>query len=93
MTEIHEYNLALKAVGREEEITPLTVVVSVGTGRIPVSALKDIDIFRPDSILQSAKLYYGISALGNLLVDQVILILHVLCWKLSIYLSFSIGNS
>lgn len=72
LTEIHEYNLALKARGREDEMCPVSVVVSLGTGRIPVTALKDIDVFRPDSILQSAKLYYGISALGNLLVDQVI---------------------
>lgn len=72
ITEIQEYNLALKAVGKEDEIAPLSVIISLGTGLIPVTALKDIDVFRPDSILQSAKLYYGISALGNLLVDQVV---------------------
>jgi hypothetical protein len=37
MTEIHEYNLALEATGRSSEVCPLTVVVSVGTGLIPVT--------------------------------------------------------
>lgn len=36
LTEIHEYNTALRAVGREAEMTPPTVVVSVGTGSVPV---------------------------------------------------------
>jgi patatin-like phospholipase/acyl hydrolase len=37
MTEIHELNLALKAVGREKEVKPLYLVVSVGTGEIPLT--------------------------------------------------------
>jgi hypothetical protein len=37
MTEIHERNLALEAVGRFSEVCPVTVVVSLGTGLIPVT--------------------------------------------------------
>lgn len=37
LTEIHEYNLALQARGRSSEMQPPTVVVSLGTGRIPVT--------------------------------------------------------
>lgn len=70
MTEIHEYNMALTSVGREKEVVPVSVVVSLGTGLIPVTELKEIDVFRPDSIWDTAKLAYGISAIGNLLVDQ-----------------------
>ncbi|XP_055689252.1 85/88 kDa calcium-independent phospholipase A2 isoform X2 [Lutzomyia longipalpis] len=70
MTEIHEYNMALRSVGREKEAIPVSVVVSLGTGMIPVTELKEIDVFRPDSIWDTAKLAYGISAIGNLLVDQ-----------------------
>ncbi|XP_059614992.1 85/88 kDa calcium-independent phospholipase A2 isoform X2 [Phlebotomus argentipes] len=70
MTEIHEYNMALRRVGREKEVAPVSVVVSLGTGMIPVTELKEIDVFRPDSIWDTAKLAYGISAIGNLLVDQ-----------------------
>ncbi|XP_065359483.1 85/88 kDa calcium-independent phospholipase A2 isoform X2 [Calliphora vicina] len=70
MTEIHEYNMALRSVGRDGEAVPISVVVSLGTGQIPVTELKDIDVFRPESIWDTAKLAYGISTIGNLLVDQ-----------------------
>uniref|UniRef100_A0A0C9QTL1 phospholipase A2 n=1 Tax=Fopius arisanus TaxID=64838 RepID=A0A0C9QTL1_9HYME len=70
MTEIHEYNLALNAVGCGDEMTPLSLVVSIGTGAVPVSPLKDIDVFRPESLWDTVKLGMGISALGTLLVDQ-----------------------
>ncbi|XP_055531513.1 85/88 kDa calcium-independent phospholipase A2 isoform X2 [Wyeomyia smithii] len=70
LTEIHEYNMALKSIGRSSEAVPVSIVVSLGTGLIPVTELKEIDVFRPDSIWDTAKLAYGISAIGNLLVDQ-----------------------
>ncbi|XP_073841734.1 85/88 kDa calcium-independent phospholipase A2-like isoform X2 [Musca autumnalis] len=70
MTEIHEYNMALRSVGRENEVVPVSVVVSIGTGLIPVTELKDFDVFRPESIWDTAKLAYGISTIGTLLVDQ-----------------------
>ncbi|KAH8257606.1 hypothetical protein KR038_011853 [Drosophila bunnanda] len=70
MTEIHEYNMALRSAGREAEAIPVSVVMSLGTGHIPVTELKDIDVFRPESIWDTAKLAYGISTIGNLLVDQ-----------------------
>lgn len=70
MTEIHEYNMALLSVNRKSEAVPVSIVVSLGTGLPPVAELKEIDVFRPDSIWDTAKLAYGISAIGNLLVDQ-----------------------
>ncbi|XP_044016544.1 85/88 kDa calcium-independent phospholipase A2 [Aphidius gifuensis] len=70
ITEIHEYNLALKACDRNNEITPLSMVVSIGTGAIPVIPLKDIDVFRPESLWDTVKLGKGLSALSTLLVDQ-----------------------
>lgn len=70
MTEIHEYNMALRNVGRESDAKAVSVVVSLGTGLVPVTELKEIDVFRPESIWDTAKLAYGISAIGNLLVDQ-----------------------
>lgn len=73
MTEIHEYNMALHSINRKNEAVPLSIVVSLGTGLPPVTELKDIDVFRPDSIWDTAKLAYGISAIGNLLVDQATL--------------------
>ncbi|XP_026463119.1 85/88 kDa calcium-independent phospholipase A2-like isoform X1 [Ctenocephalides felis] len=70
LTEIHEYNLALQAVGRGDEAKPVSLVVSIGTGLVPVSILKEIDLFRPESVWDTARLAIGISAIGNLLVDQ-----------------------
>ncbi|XP_037933681.1 85/88 kDa calcium-independent phospholipase A2 isoform X2 [Teleopsis dalmanni] len=70
MTEIHEYNMALKSVGRGAEAVPISVVVSLGTGLIPVTELKEIDVFRPESIWDTAKLAAGLSTIGNLLIDQ-----------------------
>jgi len=33
--------------------------------------LKGVDVFRPDKLFDAAKLYYGMSRLATLLVDQV----------------------
>ncbi|CAG9771001.1 unnamed protein product [Ceutorhynchus assimilis] len=73
MTEIHEHCLALKAVGREEEACPLSVVVSLGTGVIPGTELKDVDVFRPESLWDTTKLVMGIQNLYTLLIDQATL--------------------
>ncbi|CAH0547476.1 unnamed protein product [Brassicogethes aeneus] len=70
LTEIQEHCLALKAVGKDDEACPVSVVVSLGTGQIPTTIIKEIDVFRPESIWDSAKLVIGISSLGNLIVDQ-----------------------
>lgn len=70
LTEIHEYNMALKATGRENESSSLGIVVSLGTGLIPVTQLPGIDVFRPESIWDTTRLVMGISSLGTLLVDQ-----------------------
>lgn len=37
LTEIHEYNLVMKYLGNPEEVYEPSVVVSVGTGCIPVT--------------------------------------------------------
>lgn len=48
-------------------------MVSLGTGLIPTSILKEIDVFRPDNLWDTARLLDGITAIGNLLVDQATL--------------------
>lgn len=66
MTEIHELNMALHSVGRQAEAKPITTVVSLGTGLIPVTELKGIDVFKPEGLWDAAKMaYYGIPALGK----------------------------
>lgn len=78
LTEIHEHSLAMKAINKEEEACPVSVVVSLGTGLIPTKSIKEIDIFLPGfRLLDSVKVVGGMNALGNLLVDQVRTIFHV----------------
>lgn len=45
----------------------------MGTGLIPTTILKEIDVFRPDNLWDTARLLDGITAIGNLLVDQATL--------------------
>ncbi|KAK3916057.1 85/88 kDa calcium-independent phospholipase A2 [Frankliniella fusca] len=70
ITEIHEYNLAMKSMDPNYEVAPVTLVVSLGTGNIPVTELKEIDVQRPDSFLGATKLVFGIAQLGTLIIDQ-----------------------
>lgn len=70
LTEIHEHCLALIAKGKSDEACPVSVVVSLGTGVIPVRELKAVDVFRPETIWDTTKIFAGISNLGTLLVDQ-----------------------
>lgn len=72
MTEIHEYNMALHSVNRKPEIMPVSVVISLGTGLIPVTELKDIDVFRPESLIDMYKLTQGASAIGKLTRNEQI---------------------
>jgi calcium-independent phospholipase A2 len=71
ITEIHELNLALKAVGRERDVKPLGLVLSIGTGEPPLTKMPEIDVFRPESLFDTMRLARGLSAIGTLLVDQV----------------------
>uniref|UniRef100_A0A8D8UY23 phospholipase A2 n=2 Tax=Cacopsylla melanoneura TaxID=428564 RepID=A0A8D8UY23_9HEMI len=69
LTEIHERNLALKRVGRSDEVTELSVVVSLGCGMSPVQDL-DVDIVWPDDPLEFANNVLGIVKILNILSSQ-----------------------
>ncbi|TNM85339.1 hypothetical protein fugu_007610 [Takifugu bimaculatus] len=69
MSEIHQYNKALKAAGREKETKKLGVVVSLGTGKPPQVAVTSVDVFRPSNPLEFAKSILGAKELGKMLVD------------------------
>uniref|UniRef100_A0A3B5JY67 phospholipase A2 n=1 Tax=Takifugu rubripes TaxID=31033 RepID=A0A3B5JY67_TAKRU len=69
MSEIHQYNKALKAAGREKETKKLGVVVSLGTGKPPQMAVTSVDVFRPSNPLEFAKSILGAKELGKMLVD------------------------
>ncbi|XP_034043851.1 85/88 kDa calcium-independent phospholipase A2 isoform X2 [Thalassophryne amazonica] len=69
MTEIHQYNKALKAEVREEEVKKLGIVVSLGTGKPPQMVVSSVDVFRPSNPLELAKTFVGAKELGKMLVD------------------------
>ncbi|XP_067128398.1 85/88 kDa calcium-independent phospholipase A2 [Centruroides vittatus] len=64
LTEIHQCN---EFAGDKYRIE---VVVSLGTGKLPVVPVNTIDVFRPDTFWGVARMAMGASALGQLLVDQ-----------------------
>ncbi|KAL3996857.1 enhancer of filamentation 1 [Sarotherodon galilaeus] len=69
MTEVHQYNKALKAEGREKDIKKLGIVVSLGTGKPPQVVVSSVDVFRPSNPLELAKTFVGAKELGKMLVD------------------------
>ncbi|XP_068455692.1 85/88 kDa calcium-independent phospholipase A2 isoform X2 [Clinocottus analis] len=69
MTEIHQYNKALRAEGRGNQIQKLGIVVSLGTGRPPQVVVSSVDVFRPSNPLELAKSFVGAKELGKMLVD------------------------
>ncbi|KAL3211183.1 hypothetical protein MRX96_000864 [Rhipicephalus microplus] len=69
MTEICEFNEALKATA--DKVRPLGVVVSLGTGKVPVVPVTVIDMLHMGTgILGAAKMAFGAKALGQLIIDQ-----------------------
>ncbi|XP_077490329.1 85/88 kDa calcium-independent phospholipase A2-like isoform X5 [Amblyomma americanum] len=71
MTEICEYNEALKATGQADKVRPLGVIVSLGTGKVPVVPVTVIDMLHMGTgILGAAKMAFGAKALGQLIIDQ-----------------------
>ncbi|XP_040003185.1 85/88 kDa calcium-independent phospholipase A2 isoform X2 [Xiphias gladius] len=69
MSEIHQYNKALKVEGHKEEIKKLGIVVSLGTGKPPQVVVSSVDVFRPSNPLELAKSFVGAKELGKMLVD------------------------
>uniref|UniRef100_A0A023F206 phospholipase A2 n=1 Tax=Triatoma infestans TaxID=30076 RepID=A0A023F206_TRIIF len=73
ITEIHEYNMALKEVGRKAEMVKLSVVVSLGTGSVPLVKSDVMDIFWPSGFWDTAKLVSGVKSMQSVLIDQATL--------------------
>lgn len=61
----------MNALGAGDEVVRPSVVVSLGTGTKPAETVDTLDLFRPESLLDTARLAFGVSAFGKLLVEQV----------------------
>ncbi|XP_064463813.1 85/88 kDa calcium-independent phospholipase A2-like isoform X2 [Ornithodoros turicata] len=70
MTEITEYNEALKATGQEEKVQPMEVVVSIGTGKAPVVPIAAGTLHTGTGFFGAAKMAFGAKALSQLIIDQ-----------------------
>ncbi|ELT90707.1 hypothetical protein CAPTEDRAFT_216660 [Capitella teleta] len=71
MTEVHEYNMALKATGKGDTGRPMHVVVSLGTGRTTPKKVAICDVYRPEGLFDIAKVTIGAKNLSQLLMDQI----------------------
>lgn len=70
LTEIFEYNTTLLALGRDQEVVQPSVVVSLGTGRPPVTPVEAIDCFKPESMWSTVQMAFGLSNIAKMLIDQ-----------------------
>jgi len=55
----------------EKKVRSMHVVVSLGTGRIPIKPVSSCDVYRPEGLWDLYKVAFGATALGQMLVDQV----------------------
>ena len=69
LSEIERYQRKLKQQGRESEVRPVGVVLSVGTGRLPTSAIDKVDIQMPTGIMSALDTYTAVKNMGSLLLD------------------------
>ncbi|CAL8073611.1 unnamed protein product [Calicophoron daubneyi] len=67
LTELQEMQMARQLKGKAT--IPLAVVVSLGTGRMPVEAVQSVDVFRPQSLMETFQSALGISSLGRIVVE------------------------
>ncbi|XP_047534908.1 85/88 kDa calcium-independent phospholipase A2 [Vanessa atalanta] len=72
LTELTELSYALEATGQHDKakVARPKVIVSCGTGLVPLTELKDIDIFKPEGLFETAALAFKLPKMGSLLVDQ-----------------------
>ncbi|XP_042879102.1 85/88 kDa calcium-independent phospholipase A2-like isoform X2 [Penaeus japonicus] len=69
LTEIEEWNVAVRAQGRESEVFNPTVVVSLGCGKPPVMLVDTVDVTMP-SILDVRRGFTAMYNLFNVMVEQ-----------------------
>ena len=69
LTEIEEWNMAVREMGREDEVFLPSVIVSLGCGKPPVVQVDNVDITLP-SIMEMRRGLQAVYNMFNLLVEQ-----------------------
>ncbi|TPP64417.1 PLPL9, partial [Fasciola gigantica] len=67
LTELQELHMAQQL--KKKPPVPLAVVVSLGTGRMPVEPIETVDVFRPQSLMETFRSAMGVSSLGRIVVE------------------------
>lgn len=70
LTEITQLNAAYKATGQENKQFEMEVVVSMGTGDIPVVSVSTPKLHYPSSFYEMTRVYQSVNDLFDLLVEQ-----------------------
>ena len=63
--------IVLDLQGQGSRVQPMHVVVSLGTGKMPVQEVKYADVYRPEGLFDIAKVAFGARELAELMIDQV----------------------
>ncbi len=56
-------------------VRPIHIVLSIGTGRLPVKTVNAVDVYRPEGLLDVFHVVTGAKNLGEMLIEQVIKVL------------------
>ncbi|XP_061191986.1 85/88 kDa calcium-independent phospholipase A2-like [Saccostrea echinata] len=70
LSEIHEFNCGLKLKNESQLVRPIGVMVSLGTGQVPVRPIDTVDVYKPEGIFDVTKIAHGIQNLINVMVDK-----------------------
>lgn len=70
LAEVIRYNEAVRVQNPSESTPPIHVVVSIGTGLVPVKFVEECDIFRPGALWDFSKIFTGCMNLWELLYHQ-----------------------
>ena len=61
----------MSAQGEGHNVKNVHVVVSLGTGRMPITPVEHSDIYRPEGLLDLFRIGKGVKNLGSMMVEAV----------------------
>ncbi|KAM7542291.1 hypothetical protein Aperf_G00000017547 [Anoplocephala perfoliata] len=68
LTEAQELNIVRRL--RREPTIPIASVTSLGTGRIPYRAVRQLDVFRPQNMSEAYRIVLGVTELSKIVVEM-----------------------
>nr|CDS19602.1 calcium independent phospholipase A2 VIA [Echinococcus granulosus] len=68
LTEAQELNIVRRL--RREPAIPIACVTSLGTGRVPLREVQQLDVFRPQNMSEAYRVALGVTELSRMLVEM-----------------------